>query len=147
MKFVPAGAAVTFSSKSALQAKWVGVMDRARADRNLILSPYTTRCIRTGEIHEFLSCCNVDPSSNFPIQEVGYLGFAEFTVGGVMAVGDVLSTQNHKLGTIVGFEETHMPNHQNTLLATDTIVTGSSLCLRAGEKFIIEQIGHNYEIS
>jgi len=47
----------------------------------------------------------------------------------VVVTGDSVrvSTNNSKIGTVVGFDETHMPNHQNIVIFSEKITTGEDM--------------------
>ncbi len=128
-----------FIAKQTLAAKWVAVMDRERMDRNMLLSDFKTRCIRLGEIHEFIVCDVPWGKRESSIDHVYYLGFAEFTTPGVISLGDLISIPSTTFkGYVLGFDETHMPNHQNILISTPEPCSGKTLSLEVGAIFTIE---------
>lgn len=104
-------------------------MDHTRRDRAIEPSKWQTRCIRAGEVHEFI---NVGPAPGYPVDHVEYYGFAAFENSGVLAVGDELIGDGRTFGTISGFDETHMPNHYNILVEGPELRNGHSLELTAG---------------
>ena len=108
-------------------------MDHTRRDRAIQPAKWETRCIITGEVHEFI---NVGPRPGYPVDHVEYYGFATFDSSGVLAVGDTLICDGKSLGTISGFDETHMPNHYNILVAGPTLENGRSLKLKAGMRIV-----------
>lgn len=127
-----------FSLKRQVKGKWVAVMNFSRNDRGIKLSSFRTRCFQKNEIHEFILCdINTDLSSI--INDVYYLGFGEFHEGGVVEVGDVMYLGNKMLGTILGFDETHFPNHYNILVNCANPKIGSKLGISPEEDFIIKQ--------
>lgn len=97
----------------------------------MVPASWQTRCIKAGEIHEFILC---SPGVDFatPMDDVSYLGFAEIVNGGVLAVGDALWAGETRLGTLHGFDETHWPNHYNILIAADRLQTGVEIGLEVG---------------
>ncbi|MET8727183.1 hypothetical protein ABZV81_08350 [Streptomyces parvus] len=104
-------------------------MDHTRRDRAIEPSAWQTRCIRAGEVHELI---NVGPGPQYPVDHVEYYGFATFETSGVLAVGDVLVGEGGSLGTVSGFDETHMPNHYNILVECADHRNGHALGLKAG---------------
>lgn len=125
-----------FIAKKEMVGRWVAIMDRIRTDRNLNLNHYQTRCVVAGEIHEFITCVDVKPAG--PIHHVGYLGFGEFLSAGVIAVGDELWVGDDLLlGHVLGFDETHMPNHQNIVFRVADVVTGAGSGLVLDKPFSI----------
>jgi hypothetical protein len=61
------------------------------------------------------------------IDRVGYLGFAEIASGGVMEVGDPVRIAGTQIGRVLGFDDTHYPNHYNILIATDRLLTSQDI--------------------
>ncbi|WP_219852858.1 DUF6917 domain-containing protein [Streptomyces solincola] len=118
-----------FSSRQPLRLTWTAVMDHTRRDRAIAPSAWQTRCVRAGEVHEFL---NVGPGPDYPVDHVEYYGFAAFDTSGVLAVGDELVCDGRALGAISGFDETHMPNHYNILVEGPRLANGHALGLSAG---------------
>ncbi|PKW16742.1 DUF6917 domain-containing protein [Saccharopolyspora spinosa] len=112
-----------------MRLNWVAVMDHTRHDRAIEPAKWATRCISAGEVHEFI---NVGPSPRYPVDHVEYYGFAAFETSGVLAVGDALVCDGRNLGTISGFDETHMPNHYNILVEGAHLRNGHTLGLTAG---------------
>lgn len=93
----------------------------------MVPATWKTRCLRQGEIHEFIICTpGLTPE---PLDELAYLGFAEITDGGVVAVGDSVRLGDEVVGRIHGFDEAHVPNHYNILVAGEQLRTGENLKL------------------
>lgn len=125
-----------FSNKSPVVASMVAVMDHRRNDRALTISNFKTRCVLRGEIHEFLLC--MPPSEGkAPINEVTYLGFAEIQKPGVIAVGDRITLDEEQVGTVYGFDDTHMPNHMNIVLKGTSMKNGAERGLMVNQSLYI----------
>lgn len=125
-----------FSDKKAVDGRWAAVMNHARDDRGLELSSFKTRCVKQYEIHEFL-VCSLDSAEGNPIDKVSYLGFGEIVQGGVIEIGDEIYLGDQLYGEILGFDETHMPNHYNIVIKTNNPKTGFALKLNPLEPFSI----------
>lgn len=119
-----------FTSREPLRLRWVAVMDHTRRDRGMSPSGWTTRCLSAGEVHELV---NVGPDPAYPVDHVEYYGFAALENSGVLAVGDALVHEGRTLGIVSGFDETHMPNHYNILVAGTELQNGHALRLTAGD--------------
>jgi hypothetical protein len=123
-----------------LRGKLVTVMDHRRARRGMQLAPWTTRALRRGEVHELVGTDTSGPlSSGDRVDRVGYLGFAEFEAG-ILAVGDTLRTNGRELGWVIGFDDTHAPNHLNILVRMTVLRTGTQLGLRPGDELRFEPV-------
>lgn len=121
-----------FTQRSEVFGRWVAVMEHRRNDRKMVPAAWKTRCIRSGDIHEFILC---QPGADraAEMNDVSYLGFAEIVSGGVVAVGDEVQVAGRIVGTVHGFDETHFPNHYNILIAAGELVTGAEIGLKIGE--------------
>lgn len=124
-----------FSEKTTIVASLVAVMDHRRHDRALAVSDFKTRCVRRGEIHEFLLC--EPPNDRGSIDDVTYLGFAEIQTPGVIAIGDSVVVGEEQVGTIYGFDDTHMPNHMNIVLTGTSLKNGAERGLRVTQSLYI----------
>lgn len=126
-----------FSDKQPVRARWIAVMNHVRTKRCIVLTDFRTRCVQSGEIHEFITC--ESSTSGVPIDDVSYLGFAEIVDGGVLQIGDEIQLNDKLAVRILGFDYTHMPNHMNILVVAPNRVTGSEAGLRVGQDFYAKQ--------
>mgnify|MGYP001214119222 CR=1 FL=1 len=114
-------------NKRQLAGLFVALMTHSRTDRGMRLTELRTRCICAGDIHEIVSTDQSDAVLGDQIDRVGYLGFAEFAAGGVMEVGDPVRIAGTLIGQVLGFDDTHFPNHYNILIATDRLLTSQDI--------------------
>lgn len=115
-------------SKRVGRSKIVLVYRHKRLDRRMVLIPYYTRCIKNGEIHELVVATEImmeDGLSGAP--DVGYIGFIEFETGCIIVVGDRVAIGPRHIGQVVGFDETHFPNHLNIVVKAPDLVSGEEL--------------------
>ena len=92
------------------------VLDGTFDDRGLELISPSSRAVKTSEIHELiLSDEKTGPGQR--VNRIAYVGFIEISRGGVIVLGDPVRVGDIVIGTIAGFDETHMPNHLNIVLA------------------------------
>ncbi|MCE5284242.1 MAG: hypothetical protein LLG02_00095 [Pelosinus sp.] len=103
------------------------VLDGTFDERGLILISPSSRAVKASEIHELI-LTNEKTGPGQSVNHIAYVGFAEITQGGVIVVGDPVRIEGAVIGTIAGFDETHMPNHLNIVLA-GTRQTGRELNL------------------
>ncbi|MFE5729639.1 DUF6917 domain-containing protein [Streptomyces sp. NPDC056528] len=110
--------------RSALTGRWVAVMEHRRLSRGMKLERWRTRALPAGTVHELMTTPAPPPAGGDRVDEVSYLGFAEFT-GGLLAVGDAVHEADGKLlGHVLGFDDTHLPNHMNVVLLSEDRRTG-----------------------
>ncbi|KAA0912395.1 MULTISPECIES: DUF6917 domain-containing protein [Streptomyces] len=119
-------------AKRAVRGTLVKVLLHRRTDRGMTLEPYTSRCVRRGELHELVATDQDGAGPGARIDRVGFLGFAELTCAGVVDRGDGCWIGGRLVGTVLGFDACHFPNHYNILIAAaaDRLPTGGSLGLR-----------------
>ena len=118
---------------SELEARFVAVLKSTREDRGLELILPATRAIRKNEIHEFILTDEDDAAPGKVVNRVAYVAFAEFTKGGMLVEGDEVVVRGVTIGEIAGFDETHMPNHQNIVIRGPERKTGLDLGAKVGD--------------
>ncbi len=64
------------------------------------------------------------------ITTVGFLGFAEIECAGVIDRGDEVWIGGERVGTVLGFDACHFPNHYNILISTPQPRTGPDLGMK-----------------
>ncbi|MGW1286187.1 DUF6917 domain-containing protein [Streptomyces sp. NPDC001118] len=117
-------------AKRTVPATVVKVLTHRREDRGMRLEEFTSRCVRVGEVHELVTTDQAGSAPGARIDRVGFLGFAEIQGAGVIDRGDELWADGRLVGTVLGFDSCHFPNHYNVLIAVDALVTGPDLNLR-----------------
>ncbi|WP_306317854.1 MULTISPECIES: Gfo/Idh/MocA family protein [unclassified Streptomyces] len=118
------------SPKDPAAARMVKLLYHRREDRGMVLSPWRSRCVRAGEVHELVTTVDRPAHAGDVVDRVGFLGFAEFPVGAVIERGDLVTGPGGPLGRVAGFDECHAPNHYNILIDTDRVLTAEDLDLR-----------------
>lgn len=113
--------------KRAVTGVLVKVLVHSRDDRGMRLEQFASRCVRRGELHELVSTDHGVEDGR--IDRVGFLGFAEISDGGVIDRGDEVHIGGRHVGTVLGFDACHFPNHYNILISRDTPVTGRDIAL------------------
>lgn len=140
MTFDPNGGGVRPDyPRTPLVARLVGVMRLAVPARGLLLMPHVSRCIRRHDVHELiLTDERAGPAGT--VQNVAYLGFAEFLAGGVVLVGDLVQVAGESVGSIAGFDETHAPNHLNIVVHTADCRPGVARGHRLGDAVLFQPL-------
>ena len=98
------------------KGRFVAVLKNKREQRGFKLILPNTRAIRRHEIHELIVTDESTAAPGVTVNRIAGLGFVEFTDGGILAQGDVLLVGSTVIGRVVGFDESHMPNHQNIIV-------------------------------
>ena len=115
-----------YITKREIKGRLVVVLDGKFEERKLRLIAPISRCICTNEIHELI-ITDEDARPGMQVNKIAYLGFVEIEQGSVMVVGDELLLGDRLIGTIAGFDETHMPNHLNIVIKATERRTGLEL--------------------
>lgn len=66
--------------------------------------------------------------------KIDYLAFFEVSRGGCIIVGETLCADGKTIGEIIGFDETHEPNHLNLIIGVKRRQTGPQLKISVGSK-------------
>lgn len=116
----------------------VAVLEFKRERRALQLIRPNTRAIRRGEIHELMVTDDAGAAPGGTVDRVAGVAFVEFTTGGILGEGDCVVIAGAEIGAVVGFDESHMPNHQNILLRAPALLSGveRGLALEARVEFV-----------
>ncbi|TWV32537.1 hypothetical protein FRZ03_33125 [Streptomyces misionensis] len=117
-------------TKRLVRGALVKVLVHRRTDRGMRLEEHAARCVRRGEVHELVTTDQWEPRPGARIDRVGFLGFVELGCGGVIDRGDVVRIGDAVVGTVLGFDACHLPNHHNILIHAEHPVTGRDLGLR-----------------
>jgi len=93
-------------------------------NRELSLIKQISRCVLKHEIHELILSDEDSIGPGSTVNKIAYLGFFEIVQGGVLTAGDSVYCAGRLIGTLAGFDETHMPNHLNIVIKSDTRQSG-----------------------
>jgi hypothetical protein len=113
--------------KRTLRAVVVKVLVHRRADRGMALEPFASRCVRHGEVHELITTDHTETAPGSRIDRVAFVGFIELACGGVIDRGDEVRLGGRLIGTVLGFDGCHLPNHYNILVSAEVARTGPEL--------------------
>jgi hypothetical protein len=61
------------------------------------------------------------------------LGFIKFPQGGVLAKGMTIEINGQGKGKLIGFDETHFPNHLNLLISDQNPQNGQDMSLKLND--------------
>ncbi|SFY49662.1 DUF6917 domain-containing protein [Streptomyces sp. F-1] len=114
-------------AKRVVRGALVKVLVHRRTDRGIRLEEHAARCVRRGEVHELVTTDQWEPRPGARIDRVGFLGFVELECGGVIDRGDLVRIGDAVVGTVLGFDACHLPNHYNILIHAERAVSGLDL--------------------
>jgi len=119
-----------YGAKSDVIGRVVCVLDARSDERGMELVIHPSRALRRHEIHELAVTDQGEAAPGLTIDRVAYLAFLAIEQGGVVLQGDTVTAGGKTLGKVVGFDETHFPNHLNILIHAGVRRTGLEVGLR-----------------
>jgi hypothetical protein len=132
-----------YHSKIDVRGKVIVVLDGRLENRNLRLINPISRTFPKGTIIELIGTDDPDAAPGSTVDAISYLGFVEISNGGVLLTGDEVMWKNEILGMIAGYDDTHMPNHQNTILRMHIRKSGRELGMQPGDEILIKGFDNN----
>ena len=106
-----------YSAKRPVEGELCAILTSRHHDRGLELIPQPSRAFGGGEVHEILRTSQREVRSRDRVDEVFGLGFVAITAPGLVLTGDQVTVGDDVVGVVVGFDETHYPNHYNIVVA------------------------------
>ena len=125
--------------KRTVEGVVVKVLTHRRTDRGMSLEEFASRCVREGDVHELVTTDQDETRTGARIDRVGFLGFAEILRAGVVDRGDEVWLDGGRVGTVLGFDGCHLPNHYNILIRSDRPVSGGDLDLKPETRVLFRQ--------
>jgi hypothetical protein len=129
-----------YAAKEDVNGRVVVVLKGLLENRSLNLITPISRTFPAGTIIELIGTDEVAAAPGETVQRIAYLAFVELLDPAVLVAGDPVSINGKNVGSVVGFDDTHMPNHQNTILRMEKRVSGADLGLHPGDHVCIHGI-------
>ena len=110
-----------YGDKRPVEGEVIAVLHVVFDDRGLKFIQTRSRAVKLHEIHELMITDeqNVEPGGS--ANRVRAIAFFEITKSGLIVIGDSVSIEDKKLGELAGYDLTHMPNHLNIVVKTDSL--------------------------
>lgn len=128
-----------YYAKSDIQGRLVVVLDGQLESRGLELITQISRCVRRNDVHELIASDEPGLGAGSKVDKVAYLAFIEINQAGVLTIGDEVLWAGRVIGTVAGFDETHMPNHLNIVVSARERLSGADLKLQLGDSITFRQ--------
>ena len=122
-----------YAAKSDVVGRLVCILDARSEERGMELTIHPSRALCLGEIHELAVTADPQARPDYTLNEVAYLAFFAVEQGGIVLVGDRVLVGEAEIGTVVGFDLTHFPNHMNVVIGATERKTGLELGLSLGD--------------
>ena len=124
----------TYAANRPVHGGVVTVLDSTHESRGLKLIPTYSRALPRNSIHELIATDELDKKPGDTANRIAYLAFFEVSRGGCVIVGETLVVDGKSVGPVLGFDETHEPNHINIIVGVTKRSTGPQLKIAVGSK-------------
>ncbi len=124
-----------YALKKDVEGIVVAVLDFATDKRGLHLITQPSRAVISGHVHELIITDDSEAGPDSHIDRVAYLAFIAICESGMLLQHDVVYLNDEKIGMLAGFDETHMPNHQNIVIKGESRSTGKERNIAIGDRF------------
>ena len=124
----------TYAANRPVKGEAITVLDSTHETRGLKLIPTYSRALPKNSIHELIATDETGKKPGDTANRIAYLAFFEVTRGGCIIVGETLFVDGKAIGQIIGFDETHEPNHINIIIGVKPRKTGPQLKISVGSK-------------
>lgn len=131
-----------YYSKIEMTGKFVVILDGKLENRGLELIKPISRVFTKGTIIELIATDDEAAKPGNKVDNIAYIGFLELQNGGVVIAGDELVWNGKVIGKIAGFDDTHMPNHQNTIVKVEERISGKDLGIKINDELIIKGLSN-----
>ncbi|MCG0276097.1 MAG: hypothetical protein L5655_08055 [Thermosediminibacteraceae bacterium] len=125
-----------YFKKKPLKGNLVVVLDGKFEERGLKLIVQPSRCLKIGEVHELIVTDEAKGPGDV-VNRIAYVGFFTVKESAVVVAGDEVKIGGKVIGTIAGYDETHMPNHYNIVVKAPSLVTGKEMGLELDSEITI----------
>ena len=116
----------------------VTVLDLELETRGLRLIPTYSRVVIAHSIHELVVTDQISKKPGETVDRVAFLAFFEVLRSGCIIIGETLKAGENAIGTILGFDDTHQPNHMNIVIGVLQRRTGKQLRFELGTPISLE---------
>lgn len=127
-----------YGEKRIIQSFVVAILQLEMEDRRLSLITPKSRVVKKNEIHELIITDEKEAKPGALVNKVAYIAFIEIDKGGIVVVGDEVYWKDYLLGKVAGFDDSHMPNHQNIVLYSSKRNTGKELNIKLEDPIIFK---------
>ena len=123
-----------YAANRSVEGEVVTVLASVHEARGLKPIPTYTRALRRDSIHELIATDEASKAPGDVVDRIAYLAFFEVKRGGVVVTGETFLADDRPIGTVLGFDETHEPNHVNLVIGVARRQTGEQLSLSVGSR-------------
>lgn len=123
-----------FHSKVTIQGKVVVVLKGSLKNRGLNLIAPISRTFKKHDVIELIATDEQHAQPGENVDSISYIAFVEILNSGVILVDDPVIHNGKEIGKIAGYDDTHLPNHQNVIVKVTEKKSGEELGLKVGDE-------------
>jgi len=112
-----------YGDRRPVQGEIVALLHVKFEDRGLKLIETKSRALKQYEIHELMVTDEQNAEPGGGADRVSAIAFFEVKKPGLTVVGDTVQIGSHVIGRLAGYDLTHMPNHMNIVVKTESLDT------------------------
>ncbi len=120
-----------YGDRRRVEGEIIAILHVSFKDRGLKLLDTKSRAVLKHEIHELMITDEKEAAPGGSVDRVLAVAFFEIINGGLIVSGDKVVVEGRPIGSLVGYDMNHMPNHMNVLIRSSTLDEPS---LTIGEK-------------
>jgi hypothetical protein len=129
-----------YANKKVIKGNIVVMLGSIIKKRGLNLIIPHSRVVKKNEIHEIMTTSEKNAAPGEVVNNVAYIGFFEVNEGGVIITADDVYIEGKLIGKVIGFDDTHMPNHQNIVLYSPENKTGPELNINLNDEILFKMV-------
>lgn len=135
-----------YFAKQSVTTEIVAVLHAHAVARRLELTLHPSRAVCAGEVHELFATDEEGKGLNATVDRVGYIACVAVKRPGMILVKDSVRLNGRVVGTVIGFDETHLPNHMNIVMYAPSLQTGRDIGAELGDEVSFEMGPYPVEI-
>ena len=125
-----------FHSKKEIKGEVSVVLKGSLDNRGLNLIHPISRAYKQHDIIELIATNETTAAPGEIVNSIAYIAFVELKNSGVILVGDAVLHNGKEIGRIAGYDDTHLPNHQNVIVKVTEMKSGEQLNLKVEDEII-----------
>lgn len=123
---------ISNNEKDPTHGRIVKLLTHKKLDRGMVLIEEQSRCVQKNQVHELVTTDQKNLTAHSRVDRVGFLGFAEINNNSVIERGDKFYIGKQLIGTVVGFDACHAPNHYNIIIEVPELISATDIELQVG---------------
>lgn len=110
-----------YGKRKQVEGEIIALLHISFDKRGLELIETNSRAVRLNEIHELMLTDEKEAKPGERVDRVRAFAFFEVTKPGLIVVSDKVFINEKLIGSLTGYDLTHMPNHMNIVLKDKTL--------------------------